>query len=348
MKMNINRLYIVLAATCCVHSAGAQEFGLEYTTELQTRFKKEANWVNRLQLEASVDIGKYFSVQAASVSTATTVSEPLIYNMITFSNIEEENIPFAFKRLGCEFHTGDWQMFAGVSNMNDNYFVTPLASLFTNSSCGIFPTISCNFDIANFPNASLGVTGKYDNGRITADVAIYNGRGYHGFTGDNCVFRFNPVKDGIFNINSVTYRSNDNYYNLGVSLHWRDSPCTEGDSGMFQKEKEIKDKTHFAIWGYAEQKIVKNLYGIVQYSGCPAIKDGCRNFAGAGLAYKCGKSEIALYSSYADFISEYEWASEITFRYTISEKIYIQPAVHYIHNSQTNGVVGLLRLGIAL
>ena len=56
---------------------GAQTFGLEYTGELQTDFKR-AKMANLLQLSAEIPFANKFSFNVSSVSVASTDTEPLI------------------------------------------------------------------------------------------------------------------------------------------------------------------------------------------------------------------------------------------------------------------------------
>lgn len=345
----LTRSLVAPVAFCCGPATGAQEATLSYSSELQTGFGEKANWVNLLQLGASVGLGGGLSAQVGTISTSNTNGEHLIPDLLGFSNIEEENIPLALERLGIGLSRDGWELFLGVGNVNGAFFVTPVTSLFTNSSCGIFPTLSCNFSIANFPDASMGVEGQYSNGGITVATALYNGRGYHGFKGEDCVFRFNPGRDGIFNINAVNYSRYGNDYNMGVCLcHGPGGGNEDGAWLSPQAASPERMRTDVALWLYAEQKITGNLSVIAQYSRCPTVADGCRAFYGGGLACKAGRCDIGLYSCYADFADTYEWASELTFRYELSSILTLQPALHYVANSETRSVVGMLRLSVSI
>lgn len=339
----------VLAAICCGFTAMAQEIGLSYNTELQSRFREKANWVNLLKLDASLNINDFMTVRVGTISTCSTNDDPLLPNILTYSNIEEENIPIALSRLGFNYQSNHWKVFAGVGNVNDAFFITPVTSIFTNSSCGIVPTISYNFDIANFPNASIGIETEYIHGDITVNSAVYNGKGYHGLTGEACVFRISPFSDGVFNINSVNYKRHGSNYNMGFGLLHNNHTFNyeAGVSDSFQTpDHEEKGKTEIFYWIYAEQQLTQNISVIAQYSQCPTIRKGCRNFYGVGVAFSSSRYDIGLYSCYADVSGKYEWASELTFKYRISPNIYVQPALHYINGSLGKGIVGLFRLSL--
>lgn len=104
-------------------------------------------------------------MEMASISIAETHERPLIDDWQGFSNIEEENTPLALAVLGIRWQLKKSFLFVGVRNLNEDYFTSPYTSLFTNSSCGIFPTLSVNYPIANYPLASIGIDYKYKGNR---------------------------------------------------------------------------------------------------------------------------------------------------------------------------------------
>lgn len=348
-KYICHRLLAGLAVSCCGLAAKSQELNLAYFSEWQTDFKRRANWINMLQMEGSLNISPGWSASLGTISVCKTYGGNMISDMLAYSNIEEENIAVAIDRLGVGLDKGKWSVFAGVGNVNGAFFMTPLTSLFTNSSCGIFPTISCNFSIANFPDASMGIEVQYKNNSVTANSAVYNGKGYHGFVGKDCVFRISPSSDGIFNINAVNYSKYGNNYNMGMGVHHGYSNGDEvGTQNPMQTEITENKTTEIFYWIYAEQKIIPDVCVIAQFSQCPGIQAGCRNFYGGGVAYTAKKFDVALYSCYADFIDNYEWANELTFRYVLSSRIYLQSSLHYIKNLAAEAVVGLFRMCVTI
>lgn len=339
------RLSAALAALCCGGAAKSQQPTLSYITELQYDFHDKAKWVNLLQTEMTFDINPHLSAAISTISTCSTDDRHLLPDLLTYSNIEEENIALALGRAGVSLSCGRWDIFGGIGNVNDNFFTTPLTSLFTNSSCGIFPTVSCNFDIANFPNASTGIEARYENSHIAVNSAIYNGKGSHRFNGSESVFRVAPHSDGIFNINDLNYHRHDNNYNMGFGLyHGRSHSDEAGAQQTLPSEVSSEVKTQIFYWLYAEQKIIHEISVIAQFSQCPSIKYGCRSFYGAGIACNTGRYDLGLYSCHASFTDSYEWASELTFRYRLSASVDLQSSLHYIRNTTSHGPVGLLRL----
>ena len=106
-------------------------------------------------MDFSRTLGKGFRIDLGSISIAKTRPERLIDDRQGFSNIEADNLPFSLSVAGLSFSRGASCLFAGLRNMNEDYFASPVTSLFTNSSCGIFPTIAANYPIANYPLSSL-------------------------------------------------------------------------------------------------------------------------------------------------------------------------------------------------
>ncbi|MDE6545315.1 MAG: hypothetical protein K2L63_04400, partial [Paramuribaculum sp.] len=64
----------------------AQELALSYDTELQSRFRSKANWVNMLNLDASLNVTDFMSVRLGTISTCSTNDGSLLPNILTYSN----------------------------------------------------------------------------------------------------------------------------------------------------------------------------------------------------------------------------------------------------------------------
>lgn len=74
----------------------------------------------------------------------------------------------------------------------------------------------------------------------------------------------------------------------------------------------------------------------------------CTDFFGLGGRYAFSKAELGLFTDYARFRDNYEWATELTCLFQITEHISIQPALHMILQKDLKAVVGLFRLSISL
>ena len=152
MKKIILLLAGYTGITPCI---SAQTIGTTYTTEVQYNFKSSANWVNLLRFETSIDIGKSGRFNYASIHIFKTSAQPIASDWQTFSNIEEINMAYGLAILGYTQKIRDILLFTGIRNVNEDYFVSPCTALFTNSSCGIFPTISANYPLGNYPLSAM-------------------------------------------------------------------------------------------------------------------------------------------------------------------------------------------------
>lgn len=180
--------------------------------------------------------------------------------------------------------------------MNEDYFTSPATSLFTNSSCGIFPTLSADYQIANYPVASVGLHYELQFTRWSLQASVYNGKGYYRFAGKENVFRFCPQQDGILSVTSLNYQHHDSNYHVGFALH----------SGMYMDyeegtpEKTEKERRKI-IWGYAEQRLAPGLHALLQGSFQSGASRGCKSYAGAGLTWQCGKQKADCSPTTPDF-----------------------------------------------
>ncbi len=347
MKMKDLIVLTSMVAASGGHRLAAQNLGMEYTTEIQTDFRKGSNWVNLLRLDFSVEAQKdRIEFDAATISIAKTREKRLADDYQVYSNIEEESFPVALSVLGMTWKAGRSTVFLGIRNLNEDYFATPVTSLFTNSSCGIFPTLSANFPIANYPLSSLGIDYKFQSGGWTVETSLYNGRGYRRFTGRDNVFRFCPKSDGLLNMTMLGYMSDGNVYCAGTTLHHGAQSMSDDDNTLPDSKAH---ETNFAIWAYAEQKLSHNVHVMGQCSAKTTGKQGCRQYAGLGMTVKCGRTEGGLFADYADFTTAHEWAAELTWKIPcFKDHGYVQPALHVISNSRENNVIGLLRMGYRL
>lgn len=323
----------------------AQVFDMTLTTELQTDFQGGYNWVNLFRTDFQWAIARQIHLNAATISTVKTREKRLANDLQTFSNIEEENIPLAIAVLGLDWQVGNSTLFMGIRNLNEDYFTSACTSLFTNSSCGIFPTLSANYPIANYPVASVGIDYKLLLENWLFETSLYNGTGYRDFTGKENVFRFCPKTDGILSVTSINYRKYGNEYYLGIALHY--GLPVGHEMGTENKETEKKEQNTI-VWGYAEQRLTHNLHLLAQYSINPTERTGCRRYAGIGLIISAGKTRIGLFADHACFKDNQEWAGELTCKIPCLRNGYLQPTLHMIHNNQERKAIGLLRLGYTL
>lgn len=316
--------------------------GLEYTGELQTNFGKGFNFVNLLRLNGEVRMGRKLKLQLSTLSMGKTSEEPVLYDLQVFSNIEAGNIPLTLAVAGLEWSIDKRNtLFVGVHNMNEDCFTSEVTSFFTNSSCGIYPTLACNYPIANYPMASVGVHYKFESEHVGAQAAVYNGRGATSFTGRENLFRFCPQSDGLFGLAQGEYKWRGSSYFLGGSLHY-------DPKGLLTEEfmTTSTSKLHATLWTYAEQRVTDRLNLIAGYSHAFNKDVPCHDFIGLGGKYSWGKAELGLFTDYANFDIIDEWATELTCKVTLNPHIYLQPTLHIIRTGTEWGTVGMMRLGV--
>lgn len=326
-------------------NAGITDFGMEYTTEMQTDFRKKVNWVNLLRTDLTCTLWCNMNLYVSTISISETTADGLMDDRLTFSNIEEENTPLAPAVIGLEWKRGASVLFIGVRNLNEDYFTSPVTSLFTNSSCGIFPTLSVNYPLPNYPCASLGVDYKLSLDKINFEVSVYNGRGYKKITGRDNVFRFCPSSDGMIGVTSLNYTNDVGcYYMSGAVCSGVSVSDVEGTDVFPEQKKE--NKVNGVLWGYAERKLSDKLSLLLQASGALYKDAECKNYFGMGSLVKLGKMiEAGTFAGYATFSAEYEVVSELTCKIQLRKNLYIQPTLHCVHNGHFNGAAGFIRIG---
>lgn len=152
MKRKI--LLIIFSIAPCL--SFAQEFSGELTSEWQWDMNKRTNWVNLLRLNMRLPLanGKG-AFEAATLHVAKTKEDTILADWQGFSNIEADNMFAAIAVLGYMHTWRNAHLFVGVRNVNEDFFTSNETLLFTNSSCGIFPTIAASYPIANYPFSGL-------------------------------------------------------------------------------------------------------------------------------------------------------------------------------------------------
>ena len=304
-------------------------FGLNYMGDLHTDFKK-AKFVNALWLSAELPITRKLSFDISTVTIAATDNEPLLYNILGYSSVDAETTPLALAVTGLDWQINDkHRLFFGIRNMDEDYFNNDTYALFTNSSCGNFPTLGNNFDIASYPTAALGIHYAFDSERWGAQASLYNGAGNKDFTGRDNVFRFCPKSDGVMGLAQVEHKWKDSHYYLGTSLH----------SG---------DNFNSTIWAYIDQKIGSQWSILAAYSHAFGEDALCNNFAGVGAKFDWKCLETGIFSEYAHEDGVDEWATEFSCRVNCGKYFSVQPAVHVITSGGKTSCVGLVRLAVSL
>ena len=341
----------------------AQEFSGELTSEWQWDMNKRTNWVNLLRLNMKLPLanGKG-AFEAATLHVAKTKEETILADWQGFSNIEADNMFAAIAVLGY-MHT--WQnahLFVGVRNVNEDFFTSDMTSLFTNSSCGIFPTIAASYPIANYPFSGLTLYFDVTRGPWTFKNSLYNGTGYNGWKGNDNPFLVRPKRDGVFNISQLEYSAHDARYFAGLTVHTRQhltcvqegfvttdgASASENDGEEAVSTEKTTNKTTFAWWLYGEQPVWtagdRSVVCMAQYSENTSHKNKCYRYAEVGCAYRDSLNECGLSGQYARFQEGNEWSMELTWRRQLSETVAVQPSFQYVNNANGQFTVLSARL----
>lgn len=360
---NIKRKILLILFSIAPCLSFAQEFSGELTSEWQWDMNKRTNWVNLLRLNMKLPLanGKG-AFEAATLHVAKTKEETILADWQGFSNIEADNMFAAIAVLGY-MHT--WQnahLFVGVRNVNEDFFTSDVTSLFTNSSCGIFPTIAASYPIANYPFSGLTLYFDVTRGPWTFKNSLYNGTGYNGWKGNDNPFLVRPKRDGVFNISQLEYSAHDARYFAGLTVHTRQhltcgqegfvttdgASASENDDEELAPTEKTTNKTTFAWWLYGEQPVWtagdRSVVCMAQYSENTSRKNECYRYAEVGCAYRDSLNECGLSGQYARFQEGNEWSMELTWRRQLSETVAVQPSFQYVNNANGRFTVLSARL----
>lgn len=348
------------------------EVSVQYTTELQSDFGRRLNWVNLLSLRATVPMewlglwgnGK---LEVQTISVYKTSRERIAGDRQVFSNIEEDNLPFSPFILGYSQQIGKVLLFGGLRNVNEDCFTTPYASLFTNSSCGIYPTLSANYVLANYPLSAVCLLLEYRiNENIGIKNSLYNGKAYLPFKRGSSVFTVAPRRDGLLDLAEISYTTNNSYhgtYNLGVVVHGSNRLGDASDcrlpSEQVQAQTETSSAKHwrvnYACWLSAEQECWRSgrySAGVLgQYSFVrPTVMTAggmWRRWRFQRVLSASREDALGVIFSQASFSDVRERALEITWNYTVSDHFTVQPAFHFIRTGNERCNIAMLRVVVS-
>ncbi len=357
---------VLLTISCVIPSiAFSQTFSGEYIGEWAWGMSTgRTNFVNHLRFDFEWSPWKNGTFEVATQHIAVAHSEgpgPVIDDLQLYSNIYEENNIAAIAVLGYKHVWEHFDLFVGVRNSNEDFFTTEVASLFTSSSPGIFPTISASYPMPNYPVSSLNITFNIMFGNWTITNALYNGVGYCGWKSYDNPFLVRPKRDGIFDELQLAYETEKNFYSIGAAMHTKEFTFDEeGD------EFSRRNKFSAALWAYGEQDVWEGadqkVRLMAQASFNTNSKSACTSYFELGGLYQYKSNTFGLSAQYGRFHEESlefdenvgtplghettatdEWSLELTYVHEFSEHISIQPAFHYVRTGGENNTVLLGR-----
>ncbi len=306
------------------------------------------NWANLLQLDLQYKPWKGGTFELSTLHIASTREDCIIDDLQGFSNILEENNYAAIAVLGYKHSWDCANIFAGVSNTNEEFFVSDCATLFFNQSPGAVPTISANYPYANYPLSGLTVYFDVTLGGFTLKNSIYNGVAYNGWTKHDNPFIVNPKRDGIFDQMQLSYEWDKGLYSIGAAVHDRFFTFDETAKRGFLLEK----RNSAAIWFHGEETLWEDedrdtkLTLMAQYSENTARDSECVRYAELGFVANYRKNDFGISGQYAKYTEGNEISVEVTYKHEFNEHVYIQPAFQYIHNPFGNFTPLVMRLGL--
>lgn len=328
----------------------AQTVRALYTSEGQSNFKKDFNWVNLLRLESAFQWGRHMTAEMATLHIIRSNGKCIADDWQAFSNIESENLPCGIALLGISYATSRCKWFVGIRNVNEDYFTEPGTSLFTNSSNGIFPTLSTSLPLANYPLSAMAVHFVYEDSVADVQASLYNGRAYNGWKKGDNPFHVTP-KDGVYGMAEMALKEKDKgYFRTGLGVHYGQTAAGMAD-GKTVRHKRVRG----AWWLYAEHPVITTNKGIthllLQYSRSFGSDNACRQFTEIGCVTYLrnkGAGRLGLSLQHATFTYGEELSGELTYRHTLNGAIDLQPSFQWIKNSDGRYAILSVRFCLSL
>ncbi len=299
--------------------------------------------------------GGRFFVNAANTHGATPSSD-LLGDIQVISNIEAGDHTYV-QELWFQQQLGKVEFTAGLQDLNVEFANSEHGALYLNSSFGILPIISNNFNASIFPLTTLGFTARWNVSEKTSWInAVYDGSPTNfDYNPYNLNWQFNSG-DGFLLISELQKSTNHELpgiYKLGIYSH-------------FHIRENLPDSLInrlFGIYAYADQTLwqheARNIGLFAQLGYSPSEQSTNNFYFGSGinctgLFSKKGKDTAGLALAHVRFTrgGESETAVELTYQYQVTENLFFQPDGQYvIHPSGTgealpNALALSIRFGI--
>ena len=330
-----------LAVPCILR---CQEFSIDYSTEMEWNFGSHARWANLLCLGADIPLWEGGSLQVGTIHIAH-LGGTVIDDWQGFSNIDEDNNWAALAVLGYMHSWEKVNLFAGVRNLDEDFFTTDHTTFFTGSSPSIFPTLTAMYPAAYYPCTGLTLHFDVTLGEWTFKNNLYNGIGYNGWKHSDNPFIVRPDRDGVFDIAQIEWHHLSGHYYLGGAFNTRKFGVDE--QGEYLPYDLSSRKFTLVWWAYCEQPLWseadRNLYLLAQYSQSSSPSGGCHRYGELGGIYTAGTNRVGLSLQYAKFHQGAERSAELSWRKSICSFLSVQPSFQYIDNKLGDYTVLTLR-----
>lgn len=320
-------------------------FSGEAAHELQWNFDDEVNLDNQLSLSLEVPLWKGATFQAKTLHMAATHG-PVVDDWQGYSNLSADNCAAAVAICDLEqqWHTPRAHITAhlGVRNTNEDYFATDLTLFFHHASLGCIPTVGCNYPMANYPTAGMGLTATVATAAgWTFRTCFYNGKGYNGWSRDDNPFLVKMGRDGVCNFTEAAHGGRTGYYALGVCSH----------SHMHHVDSIPQRCGSATIYMYIEQDLWRRGDQAVQllahFSQNTHRHSPCQRHAAVGAMWTNGKHSAGAVFNYADFLEGVEMQAEASYEMSINDTLTFHPAVQWIRTDGADHALAQARLTIS-
>lgn len=333
------------ALSLSVHAQRIQ-WNVAFTTEglWEVRHGK-TRWNNLLEAGTGIGLWKGAQLELSAISTFDT-GNPTCEDRQGLSNIETgENKAFRLTHAGlCQQFGRHWNVFAGLRSVDADYFTSPLTSLFTGSSHGIYPVLSENFPVGTYPLSAVSLHVEYSaNKHVTLKESVYNGVASDRL---NRQFGYRPRSEGTLNTGSFSYmlrpdKQYSGHYTIGYILGT-------------QPAVTARLSYNYALWALTEQAVANmghtRFHLLLQGGLAPASRSQCRSYWGVGTVLsgvlRNGKGNLGLAVNRAVYTEGTETDTELTACFPVFNCCILQPAVHVIRTDGHTALVSLLRLCI--
>ena len=309
----------------------------------------KAAWVNYLEADLNVGLWRGAQLEGAAIATYAA-GGPVDDCILGYSNIyADENKPFRLIQASLGQRIGDWfYCSVGLRNIDIDYFTTPSTSFFTAPSDANFPILSNNYPVATFPAAAMGAHLElFPFNGVTVKVSVYSGVA-HETLGKQ--FHVSLSQEGVFSMGSLSYERETKWehsanYVLGYVY---------GKIPEYGTEGPLVRKTGF--WGLVEQPFLHwrgtQWRLLLQGAVMTRYTSATYGYWGAGFTV----NEIAKRRMTAGFAvnrlhdrsSGNELDAELTWMVPLTDRLSVQPALHFIRCSHRKDIVGLVRMSVSL
>ncbi|MBN2635457.1 MAG: carbohydrate porin [Prolixibacteraceae bacterium] len=267
-------------------------------------------------------------------------SGKLIGDVQVISNIEAGNHTY-LQELWYRQQINSVIIIAGLQDLNIEFANSEFGAVYLNSSFGILPVISNNFNASIFPLTTLGLTIAWEISNKNRWLnALYDGSPTNfDYNPYNLKWHFNSG-DGLLVISEFQRKIKlgelPGVYKIGAYCHfhrkWRNASTPDSLVNQLIGLYAYLDQL---IWEHEHQKA--GFFTQLGYS--PSAASTNNLYFGMGINYcglfsKKGNDTIGLACAHVIFIreTESEIAIELTYQYQLSQHFFIQPDFQYIVN----------------